>query len=240
MHKNPKDHRGLRTFFPIGMRNVASICLITWGLLWLLVLSQVNADFWGEGEEQLCLRRKHVAGKIKVHRVALMPRGSTVWQIPWCWSSPASHWPPWLSYSTLWPQLGCQLGKSCRVYLKRSFFARIEYGSDKPDSFENMKQFWRDQASIESVENSEMQSGLGVRAGWQTVAGRPVCFHGSVFPRQPSPLWEWRRRRGCKGQDCYAPARGSASYITRSDVGDTAGKQQLKCPVAIFSPDGHL
>lgn len=229
------------------MENVANICLITQGLLWLLVLSQVKADFWAEaGEEQLSLKRKQVAGKIKVHWVALVPRVSTISQMLQCWSRSASHWMSWLSYSTLWPQLVCQLGKSCFVYLKRSFLARNEYRSDNPDSFESTKRFWRDQAFIASVEILEMQRGLSVcvelLAGrWETCLFSWLCFPSTAVPAAVEE--EEARMRGMRDRTVNTAARESASYITRSaslDSGDMAGKQQKKCPVAIFSPNQHL
>lgn len=116
-----------------------------------------------------------------------MPRVSTVSQIPWCWSFPVSRWMPWLSYGTLQPQLGCQLAKSCCVYLKRSFLARNEYRSDNPDSVESTKPFWRDQAFVASVESLEMQSGLSARVGlpggrWETCLFSWLCFRSTAVP----------------------------------------------------------
>lgn len=109
-----------------------------------------------------------------------------------------------------------------------------------PDNFERTRQCWRAEAFSTSVESFEMQSGFSLCFGLWAVTGRPVCFHGSAFPRQPSSLQEHRRRWGCKSWGCCATARASASSILCSaslGSGDMAGKQQQKSPVAVFSLD---
>lgn len=159
-------------------------------------------------------------------------------QTPRGWSA-ASCWTPWSSCSTVQPQLGCQLGNHAVFILRGHSWPGISTDLAVPDSCEGTKQGWRAEAFVTSVESLEVQRGLSLCLGCGQ-CWRSVCFHGSVFPQQPSSLQEHRRSCACKSWGCCASARASASSITRSaslGSGGRAGKQLQKGPVAIFSPD---
>lgn len=124
--------------------------------------------------------------------------------------------------------------------LRGHSWPRISTDLAVPESFERMKRCWRAEAFVTSLESLGMWRGFSLCFGLWADAGRLVCLHGSAFPQQPSSLQRHRRRCECKSWGCCATARASASSITCSaslGSGDMAGKQQQKCPVAIFSPD---
>lgn len=168
---------------------------------------------------------------------------STVSQTPQCWCNVVSCWMPWLSCVTLGPQLGSPLGKTCCVYLKRSFLVRNDYKSDSPDSFESTKPFCRHQAFITSVGSLEMQNELSVYVWLLGGRWEPRSFPRLRFPLTAAPAVGARKEAQMRVTGWQCCCRRSASYITclaSLDSGDMAGKQQQKCPVAIFSPERHL
>lgn len=151
------------------MQNIASICSVTQGLLWSLVLTQVKAekirDSLIKNKTKCTQTYKQVAGNINVCWAAFVPQGSTIPQMP-------RSSPPSLAIIQHSSQLGFQPGNSCSVYLESSFLARIEYRSDDPDSSRSMKQFLRDQDFIALVKRLEITSG------------------GSAHPVLPGSCWE--------------------------------------------------
>lgn len=191
------------------MENVASI-FIYHGTSVVVVTSQVKADWWGKGERTTFFAVLEIGGST---------------ERPWCHVSALLHkhhsaalqhcWTPW---SALCNHSWAVSWVSHAVFILRGHsWPVIDADLAVPESCEGMRQSWRAEAFVTSVESLEMQSGFSLCSGLGG-AGRPVCSRGSAFPRQPSSLQEHRMRFGCKSRGCCATARASASSISFSGL----------------------
>lgn len=156
------------------MENVASI--FTYHGISVVGSSESGwSRLMGQGGKDTFLYRESSVGNRKVHPVALVPRVSAASQRPQGWSS-ASCWIPWFSHSTVQPQLGCQLGKSCCVYPERSFLAKDQYRSGSP------REFWKNEAVLEIRGFCHIAGKFGDVEGVQSVlwaVGR--CWETCLF-----------------------------------------------------------
>lgn len=182
------------------------------------------------GKGQLCSQRKQSVGKrcmewLLCHVSALLHQGHSAAH-PGYPTALCNH-----SWAVSW------VGHAVFV-LRGHSWPGIHADLALPDSLERTEQCWR--AELSSRGWRVWRCGVG-SVLWAVGGCREISLWcGSAFPRQPSSLQEHRRRCGCRRRGCCATARASASSTTRTaslGSADTPGKQQQKCPPAIFSPD---
>lgn len=118
-----------------------------------------------------------------------------------------SRWTPWLSCSTVQPQLGCQLGNHAVFILRGHSWPGISTDLAVPDSCEGTKQCWRAEAFVTSVESLEMQSGLSLCLGCgqvlETCLFSWLCFPSTAILAAGTQEEVWMQELGllchCQG-----------------------------------------
>lgn len=155
------------------------------GCLWLVVMSQVKADWWGKGKgflsrESRVLEIGRCTEWLWCHVSALLHQQYPGYPTALCNHSWAVSWVAhavFILRGHSWPGINADLAV--------------------PDSFERTKQCWRAELLSHRWKfgaAEQVQSVLWAVGGCRETS----LFHGSALPRQPSSLQEHRRRCGCK------------------------------------------
>lgn len=176
------------------MQNIASICSVTQGLLWLLVRTQVKAekrrDSLIKNKTQCTQTYEQVAGNINCCWAAFVPQGSTIPQMPQ--SSPVSPKSPWPSYSTHHSWAFSQVTHAVFIWRAHSW-PGLNTDLMIQIVLKVWSSSWETRISLHWWRGWKSQAEAVHTQCCQAAAGNAAAFHGSSVPQEPSPLQERRR-----------------------------------------------